>query len=74
MSDSGQRAHIDTAARDVTRAQTENPDQDKDLVALRDWMANGADPHLGPRSSFLRTADGGKSSEGKEIQGPGFTK
>ena len=73
MSDSDQRAYIDTAAREATRAETEKLEQDTDLMALRKWMANGADPRLGPGSSFLRAADGGKSSEYKEITGPGST-
>ena len=73
MSDSDQRAYIDTAAREATRAQTEKLEQDTDLMALRDWMANAADPRLGPGSSSLRAADGGKSSECKEIKGPGST-
>ena len=73
MSDSDQRASIDTAAREATRAETEKLEQDTDLLALRKWMANGSDPRLGPCSSFLRAADGSKSPEYKEITGPGST-
>ena len=72
MSDSDQRAYIDTAAREATRAQTEKPESDSDPIALRDWMANGADARLVAGSSFLRAA-GGKSSEYKEIEGPRST-
>ena len=45
MSDSDQRACIDTAARE--RAQTEKLEQATDLMAVRDWMANGAVPRFG---------------------------